>query len=120
MKTRAILVVTGCALVAFVGCSKETTYNPNVMKSDVPTLEQQTVPPGQMRASAEFLETGKRKWRVGDEKHAIKSFEKSLKKNPYNFEAHYWLSIITRDQHKWDKANMHFASAVQYCPPGRW
>jgi tetratricopeptide (TPR) repeat protein len=120
MKTRTWLVAAGCTLVVFAGCSKETTYNPTIVKAEVPSLEQQTVPPGQMRASAEHLETGKRKWRVGDEKNAAKAFEKAVVKNPYNFEAHYWLGVIERDHQRWEKANQHFAGAVQYCPPGRW
>jgi Tfp pilus assembly protein PilF len=120
MKTLGTLVIGLCVLIAFAGCSKEATYNPNAMKDQVPSLEQQTVPPGQARAAAEFLETGKRKWRVGDEKHAVKNFEKALEKNPYNFEANYWMAIVGRDNHRWEESSFHFAQAVQYCPPGRW
>ena len=119
MKTRALLVVAGCTLAA-AGCSKGTTYNATALKSDVPSLEQQTVPPGQLRASAEFLENGKREWRVGNEKKALKKFRKAIKKNPYNFEAHYWLGIISRDRQEWKEANNHFAQSVQFCPAGRW
>jgi tetratricopeptide (TPR) repeat protein len=120
MKTRLVWIVAVGALAALAGCSKDSTYNANVAKSEVPTLEQQTVPPGEVRASAEFLETGKRKWRVGDEKAARMCFQKAVEKNPYSFEAHYWLGVLTRDHHEWDAANQHFAHAVQYCPAGRW
>lgn len=120
MKTKSLWIVTGCALAVFSGCSKGTTYNPSELKSEVPTLEQQTVAPGQMSASAEFLESGKRKWRVGDEKAARSNFDKAVEKNPYSYEAHYWLGVISRDHHEWEVANNHFAHAVQYCPAGRW
>jgi Tfp pilus assembly protein PilF len=120
MKTLGTLAVGLCVLIAFAGCSREATYNPNAMKDDVPSLEQQTVPPGQAQAASEFLETGKRKWRVGDEKNAVKNFQKALEKNPYNFEANYWLAIVERDNHEWEKSSFHFGQAVQYCPPGRW
>ena len=76
--------------------------------------------PALIRVSQEFLETGKRKWRVGDMKKAVKNFHKSIEKNPYNFEAHYWLGIVERDNQRWERAGFHFARAVQYCPPGRW
>ena len=120
MKTKGLWFAALAGILASGACSKSTTYNPGSMKSDVPSLEQQTVPPAQMQASAEHLETGKRKWRVGDEDEATKSFEKALQKNPYSFEAHYWLGVISRDHHEWEKASWHFGQSVQYCPPGRW
>ncbi len=120
MKTKVLWFALLACAVALGACGKSATYNPNEMKSDVPSLEQSTVPPGQLRASTELLETGKRKWRVGDEKHAVKSFKKSVEKNPYNFEAHYWLGIIARDNHQWENTGWHFAQAIQYCPQGRW
>ena len=120
MRTWWILGAALVLVVAVTGCSKNTTYNPTVVKSDVPSLEQQTVSPGLQRAAQEFLETGKRKWRVGDLKLATENFRKSLQKNPYNFEAHYWLGVVERDHQNWEKAGQHFAHAVQNCPPGRW
>lgn len=120
MNTKFLWIVTGCALAVIAGCSKNATYNPSTAKSEVPSLEQQTVPPGQQQAAAEHLEAGKRKWRVGDEKSARKFFEKATEKNPYSYEAHYWLGVISRDHHEFDVANNHFAHAVQYCPAGRW
>lgn len=118
MKTKLVGMFACCLLA--LGCSKGSMQSESVVKSDVPSLEEQTVPPGQQRASSEALENGKRKWRVGDEKAARALFQKSVHKNPYNFEAHYWLGVITRDQQEWDDANRHFAHAVQYCPAGRW
>lgn len=120
MKTKLLWMVTCCSLALLAGCGKGSTYDAGVAKSDVPSLEQQTVTPGLQRASAEMLENGKRKWRVGDEKSAREFFAKATEKNPYNFEAHYWLGVITRDHQEWDAANQHFAHAVQYCPAGRW
>ena len=120
MKRLAILVAGLGIILASASCSSQAKFDPIAAKSDGPTLEQQTVPQGQMRASAEFLESGKRKWRVGDSKHAIKNFKKSVEKNPYNFEAHYWLGTIERDMKRWERASYHFAQAVRYCPQGRW
>ena len=97
MKTKLLWMVTCGALAVTAGCSKGSTYDAGVAKSDGPSLEQQTVTPGLQRASAEMLENGKRKWRVGDEKSARAFFAKATEKNPYNFEAHYWLGVISRD-----------------------
>lgn len=120
MKTKLWWMVAFCASAALAGCSKGATNDSGLVKSDVPSLEEQTVAPGQQQASAELLENGKRKWRVGDEKSALTFFKKSLEKNAYNFEAHYWMGVICRDHQEWDAANQHFAHAVQYCPAGRW
>lgn len=120
MKMKLGWMLGFCALAALAGCSKGATNETSVAKSEVPSLEQQTVTPGLQQASAEMLENGKRKWRVGDEKGARAFFEKSIEKNAYNFESHYWLGVISRDRHEWDVANKHFAYAVQYCPAGRW
>jgi Tfp pilus assembly protein PilF len=120
MKKLSMVAAAMTLIVLMAACSKQVVRENNVIKGDVPTLEQQTVPPGAMRASAEFLETGKRKWRVGDNKHAVKNFRKSIEKNPYNFEAHYWLAVIERDHQRWEKSGIHFAKAVKYCPAGRW
>lgn len=120
MKRLATIAAGLGIILVSVSCSKQVTYDPITAKGDGPTLEQQTIPPGQMRASAEHLENGKRKWRVSDGKHALKEFQNSLKKNPYNFEAHYWLGIIERDNRRFEKSSYHFSHAVRYCPQGRW
>jgi Tfp pilus assembly protein PilF len=128
MKTWWTLVSAAALLVAFTGCSRQvtrnsTTTNPTpatATKVETPSVVQQAVNPGMQRASAEFLETGKRKWRVGQMKQAQKSFAKAVEKNPYNFEAHYWLAMMERDARNWDRASHHFAQAIQYCPQGRW
>lgn len=117
-------ITAGAALlvVAIAGCSRQVTHNNTavITKSDAPPVAQQAVSPGLVRASAEFLETGKRKWRVGQMKQAQKAFAKAVEKNPYNFEAHYWLALMERDAKNWERASSHFAQAVQYCPQGRW
>lgn len=122
MKKWWITAAVAALVVAFTGCSRQATTNNRavITKSDVPPVAQQAVSPGLQKASAEFLETGKRKWRVGQMKQAQKSFAKAVEKNPYNFEAHYWLAMMERDARKWDRASYHFAQAIQYCPQGRW
>jgi Tfp pilus assembly protein PilF len=122
MKKWWITAGAAVLVVAITGCSRQVTHNNTavVTKSDSPPLAKHAVGPGMERASAEFLETGKRKWRVGDMKHAQKSFAKAVEKNPYNFEAHYWLAMMERDGKHWDRSSFHFAQAVQYCPQGRW
>jgi Tfp pilus assembly protein PilF len=120
MKTWWILAAAAL-LVAFTGCSRQVTHSQaTVTKSEVPVAAHQAVSPGLEHASAEFLETGKRKWRVGQMKEAQKNFSKALEKNPYNFEAHYWLALMERDERNWERASQHFAQAVQHCPEGRW
>jgi Tfp pilus assembly protein PilF len=122
MKSRWLLMLTvAFALAAFVGCSRSVTHNTTVVKNDLPpTVGPEVINPGQVQASQEMLETGKRKWRVGQIKQARKSFAKAVEKNPYNFEAHYWLAMAERDGRNWDQASVHFAKAVQYAPQGRW
>jgi Tfp pilus assembly protein PilF len=122
MKRRWIAAGAAVLVVAVTGCSRQVTHNNTalVTKSDVPAVAQQAVDPALVRASAEFLETAKRKWRVGDMKLAQKNFASAAEKNPYNFEAHYWLAMMERDAKKWERASFHFAKAVQYCPQGRW
>jgi Tfp pilus assembly protein PilF len=120
MKRLGLVAIAIILVVGMAACSKQVVRESNVIKAEGPTLEQQTVPPGAMRAAAELLETGKRKWRVGDNKHAAKNFRKSIQKNPYNFEAHYWLAVIERDHRQWERSALHFAKAVKYCPAGRW
>lgn len=116
----AVLVVAAFALSACASNKRVYKADPTITKSKVPTAEPQMIPPGQARASVEALETGKRKWRVGDTKNAIKAFNRAIEKNPYNFEAHYWLGLVNRDKKKWDDAAGHFTWAVKYCPQGRW
>jgi len=120
MKQKLVWVVTGCALAVLAGCSNHSTSNTSVAKSETPSVERQAVPPGQLQASTEMLENGKRKWRVGDQKGARNFFEKAVAKNPYNYEAYYWLGVLCRDHHEWEAADHRFAQAVQYCPGGRW
>jgi len=121
MKTWWILAAAAALLVAITGCSRQVTHSQaTVTKSEVPAAAHQAVSPGLEQASAEFLETGKRKWRVGQMKEAQKNFAKAVEKNPYNFEAHYWLALMERDGRNWDRASHHFAQAVQHCPEGRW
>jgi len=110
------------AMTALVACSssRPPVVDPTVHTSSTPTVGQESLPPGQVRASQEMLETGKRKWRVGDMKNAAKAFERAINKNPYNFEAHYWLAMVQRDNRQWERAGGHFTQAVKYCPQGRW
>ena len=107
----AVVVLTAGALSA-CSSSQVFTADPGITKSRVPSVEQNTVPPGQLRASSEALETGKRKWRVGNNKNALKAFKRSIEKNPYNFEAHYWLGLINRDHH-----NRHRSRALLNAMP---
>ena len=120
MKRWLILTVAVLFAAILGACGSHTTANPTVVRNEVPTVQQQTIPPGQLRASAEFTETGKRKWRVGDMKNAVKAFNKALEKNPSNFEAYYWLAVIERDTKHWGDADRHFTKSLQFCPQGRW
>lgn len=118
---RWLILTAAIMLVAILGaCGGSTTTNRTVVRNEVPTVQQQTVPPAQLRASAELTETGKRKWRVGDMKNAVKSFNKAIEKYPSNFEAYYWLAVIERDGKHWNDADRHFAKSLQFCPQGRW
>lgn len=121
MKSRWMFTVAlAVAASAFAGCSRGVTRNTTVVHNESPTAAQDAVNPGHAKASQEFLETGKRKWRVGQMKQAKKAFAKAVEKNPFNFEAHYWLAVLERDDRNWEVASVHFAKAVQYGPQGRW
>jgi len=122
MKRIWITAIAAILLLAFTGCARQVTHTgPAVVtKQDAPPVAARAVNPGLQRASIEMLETGQRKWRVGQMKQAKKFFAKAVEKNPYNFEAHYWLAMTERDDQNWERASNHFAQALQYCPKGRW
>jgi Tfp pilus assembly protein PilF len=115
-----LLAALAVATSVFAGCSGSATRNTTVVRNDTPAGAPAAVNSGHAQASQEFLETGKRKWRVGQMKQAKKAFSKAVEKNPFNYEAHYWLAVMERDDRNWDAASVHFAKAVQYGPQGRW
>lgn len=105
--------------LASLGLALFSCTSTAVVVSDEPT-QPTGRPPGLIVASDKNLENGKKQLRKGHCKQAIHEFEKSLRKNPENFEALYWLGVAQGMCGYYSDANDRFFAAVRYSPNRTW
>lgn len=71
---------------------------------------------GQVVASDRHFHQGVKFYHANKYKQAIKSFRKSIKKNPRNWESHYYLGLCLHDTEKFALARERFDIARKHAP----
>ena len=109
------LVVAMAVAVAGCGAKRTTIIVTNETKAR--TADQSPAKnKGQIVASDRHFRQGLKFYRASKYKQAIKSFRKSIKKNPRNWESHYYLGLCLHDTKKFVMARERFDIARKNAP----
>lgn len=103
--------------VAISGCgAKRTTIIVRGETSVGTTDQTHARNKGQVVASDRHFHQGVKFYQANKYKQAIKSFHKSIEKNPRNWEAHYYLGLCLHDTKKFALARESFNFAGKHAP----
>ncbi|MCH9032070.1 MAG: tetratricopeptide repeat protein [candidate division Zixibacteria bacterium] len=103
--------------VTVSGCGAKRTTIIVRGETKVGTADQsQAKNKGQIVASDRHFKQGLKFYQANKYKQAIKSFRKSIEKNPQNWESHYYLGLSLHDTKEFVMARKRFDIAVKHAP----